>query len=1387
MLRILAAALAALIVTAPAAAQTLLGVDATRTKAKSRPGLANPTADSRAGEKQKIVGEPVDITSGKLFRMDVDLDVAVPRMPLAITRYHDSFHRAPGAFGLGWTHLYARRLSIRPDSITVHGGDFRETRYTRRGDEVEAAERGEVARLEKTATGWRETVAGGPAFEYDERGRLTAARKNGAQLAFDYDGTGQLATIRDAAGGTTRIESRKGRILSIAGPDGKSWTYGYDTEGRLVSVRDPLGGERTYGYDARHRLIAIGSPLGKSVRLGYHPDGTLAWTQDARGARTTYMYRMAERTAVETDALGKKMTFAWDADGNVTSITDRLGHTTGYAYDEDKRLVRKVLPGGGEYTWSYSGGKLIRASDPNGATTTWEYDAAGRMIAKVDALGHRTEYGYDAAGRVAATKNPGGATERVEYGPLGLPVKVTDAGCGITAMEYDAAGHLVRTTDPMGRVTEYAYNARHMPEIVRFADGRVHRMAYDALDRPVKDEQPGKAVEERSYDLAGNLVATRVRGAEERTAWKDIAYAFKPVKIVSARGLASTMAYDAAGRLISNDIAGAGTWTYGYDAQGQLAWDRDPAGLTREYAYAKQGDLISTVRKDAKARVLEELDYALDAAGRVVGVKRGTHRVAWTRDALGRIVAEVDPSGAKSTFSYDLLGRLASTTDPAGATWKTEYDALGRPVAYTDPRGSVTRIAYNALGLATAYTDASGGVTALAYDPKSMRLVKVTDPLGRATEYAWDGAGLLARSVDPDQGKTLFERDAAGDLTALVDARGQRLEITRDPAGMPVRFAWPGEAISLVYDARGRTVKMENSVARIERSYGPTGLLVKQTVANLAAGTTYEFAWSRDVQGRPVKRTGPGAREAAYAYDADGRLASVTDGGETFVLAHDARDLLERIEMPGGIVQKRAYDASRRLKTLEARFGAQALIAQAKAYDPVGNLVEQVGPGAQQQAFTYDAMDRLVGAKGSDGVESWRYDALSNRVEERVGGRTIPFAYDAQGRLASAGLAAFGLDARGALASEETGKEKRKYEHDMLGRLTAVTRNGVRVEYFYAPDGTLAARRENGAVTAYVHDGANLIAEQHARGTREYVTGPKLDELLAVREGGASWYPVADQQKTVVGWIDARGRLASLVAYRPFGAPRVVGGEDAVASGLAMWTGRPFDKAAGLYQFRNRAYDPRLGRFSSADPKGFETGTNRYLLAMANPFSGVDPFGLETLTIIENMWWYEGFDYSDTIKKYKEKGWDVVVLYDVSKADVLKAAQNTDVLWLVNHGGVREADQQVGFVWNYWGFRQQLTADEVAKAMAGKKGPRTTVVTACQGAHNETMAKAFGGEYVGFANPVAMGNGVGYAKDVLDRIADGQDTASAFGSAPQPGFTSQGSPTMYTNDRRASE
>ncbi len=132
-----------------------------------------------------------------------------------------------------------------------------------------------------------------------------------------------------------------------------------------------------------------------------------------------------------------------------------------------------------------------------------------------------------------------------------------------------------------------------------------------------------------------------------------------------------------------------------------------------------------------------------------------------------------------------------------------------------------------------------------------------------------------------------------------------------------------------------------------------------------------------------------------------------------------------------------------------------------------------------------------------------------------------------------------------------------------------------------------------------------------------YVHGPGIDEPLGVKHGnGSRWYYHSDGLGSVLAATDVAGVVSDTRKYDAFGNLQVGEDEDGYA-----YTGREWDPETGLYYYRARYYDPKIGRFISEDPLRYIDGPNLYQYVGGNPVVRIDPGGTEwSMNMTELNW-----------------------------------------------------------------------------------------------------------------------------------------------------------------------
>ncbi|MCO6459521.1 MAG: hypothetical protein J5I93_29765 [Pirellulaceae bacterium] len=124
------------------------------------------------------------------------------------------------------------------------------------------------------------------------------------------------------------------------------------------------------------------------------------------------------------------------------------------------------------------------------------------------------------------------------------------------------------------------------------------------------------------------------------------------------------------------------------------------------------------------------------------------------------------PAGDRSTFEKLGDNTYRRTTQEQEVH---EFDTQGRLVRTTDRNGNSTEYAYTD-DLLTSITDPVGLITTLAY--QNGLLQSITDPASRVTLFEHDAAGNLTRITDPDGSFRTFSYDARHRMTSEVTKRG---------------------------------------------------------------------------------------------------------------------------------------------------------------------------------------------------------------------------------------------------------------------------------------------------------------------------------------------------------------------------------------------------------------------------------------------------------------------------------------------------------------------------------------------------------------------------------------------------------------------------------------
>jgi RHS repeat-associated protein len=119
-----------------------------------------------------------------------------------------------------------------------------------------------------------------------------------------------------------------------------------------------------------------------------------------------------------------------------------------------------------------------------------------------------------------------------------------------------------------------------------------------------------------------------------------------------------------------------------------------------------------------------------------------------------------------------------------------------------------------------------------------------------------------------------------------------------------------------------------------------------------------------------------------------------------------------------------------------------------------------------------------------------------------------------------------------------------------------------------------------------------------------------LDRPVSMWRGGSTHFFMLDRLGSVLGLMDGSGATVATYRYDPWG--NLLAETGSVGQPF-RFTGREWDAESGLYFYRMRYYDPKVGRFISRDSSGVLGGLNLYAYVFNRPTNLTDPWGTVAL------------------------------------------------------------------------------------------------------------------------------------------------------------------------------
>jgi len=948
-----------------------------------------------------------------------------------------------------------------------------------------------------------------------------------------------------------------------------------------------------------------------------------------RGA-TTFFAPVGDFSTLLVNGTGWKRLYPdstvvyFNSAGRITDAYDRFNNRTQFIYDGSNRLTTIRDPNSQDLVLAYgsyglssirdnlspnrytnitvlSDSSLTAIQDPDGVSTTFQYDGNRRLWKTISRRGDTTTMNYQTisgiiTGKLASVTEPtvpvygeGAVSPVTSYAPwqtVGVPYSVT-ASSPWAAVLPDTV--YARVTDPGGHVLKFTVNRWGTSAVATDALGRTDSTLFDASGLPIRIRSANGAVDSTAYDSNG-----------------------LPIYVKSAGYPASIIRYGAWAQVDSVRVEdGSAGIRYFIGANGRIDSVR-VAGGTSDSAKTK-------IHYDTRGRP----DSVIDPLGHLV--KR-----TWFAGTNGNRSKDSLPGGRVTTYTYDAYGRQTGISVPGLATRTTYYSVVNRADSVRD--GVDT--------LPTRY----------AYD--SLFLVSVTDPKNQTYRFSYNALGWLLSRTDATNHSELYEYSRDGELRRWTNRRGEAITSLYDALHRRTSksgtntatesWAYPNDTLlvatspvaldSLVSSRYGQLLQVTTSMAgqTYKRLYRYTSAGALDSMIPSGAGITFQarhYTWNLRLGTLTGIKLGPAAAgSTSIVADRDGLASTVTlNGGDVLTQNHNSlhatADIATSASYASSVNRSAGFDAANRIR----RHVTTPTDGHQYTYDGLGRVTADstihndtppCDPLHTQPDPNGDSCVFGAGWTVNSGV-SFSYDSAGNR-------RDLGGTYKTGNRISAFDGCTYIADTLGDgnVTSRTCGGTTVTFAWTAENRLASITSSGQTTTFDYNASGRLVKAARPGWVHHFLWDGDdNLLAELDSAGTTEiaeYSYYPGVDNPHALIAGGTKYFAHDDIIGSVAALTDSSLNLARVSDYTAFGKTWTsadfagLNGKDRTRFKGALFFGDVLDD---LYYLRNRWYEPRTGRFLSEDPLGISAGINQYVYAGNDPVNASDPSGLLLIVI----------------------------------------------------------------------------------------------------------------------------------------------------------------------------
>jgi len=693
-------------------------------------------------------------------------------------------------------------------------------------------------------------------------------------------------------------------------------------------------------------------------------------------------------------------------------------------------------------------GGVTKLTGPNGLVTTWSYDSFGRKTLETRSDGTKTQIDYlycsgvnggsascPTNGKYLVQTTPkdtagsqSGPISKVYYDSLNREIRSETQGFAATGTaptiykdtQYDSLGRVSQVSKPYYSTdtavwTTYTYDVlgRALTQDQPATSSGTVRTAtaYNGLTVTVTVSNAGAGT---NLPTGATQTKTTTKNSQGQTVTvtdvqsNTLSFVYDPfgnLVETTAAGTVTSMSYDLRGRKTGMVDPNMGTWSYAYNALGELVKQTDAKSQVATMVYdvlgrmtqRNEADLISKWFYDAYPTGAAEWD-----AGMLTGVTGDCSK------GIGKLCYSSSDNGYRKLLAYEtgtsnVAARPLTSNTRIDSTYypvTSAYDATtGRLDTITYPTGVVAKHLYTSLGYLHKVTNNLGGGSAVTY----WEAITVS-ATGRILSEKQGNNVITNRTYDALDRVSTIQAGLSGTPTAV-----QNLAYTYDTIGnvtQRVDNAATGGATTenFVYDILNRITQVSGTGTGITTktvTYAANG-----NIATKSDVGTYTYGGPRP---HAVTQISGGAwGTITFSFDANGNLTQCVESGGTRTETYTSFNMLSLTSKSGGSTNtlQFIYGAEhQRVKEIRTVGSTVTTTHYVNPDNQGGLLYEKVVTGATTQHKHY-----INGGSGviavhitgtATSTEYWHKDALGSVavITDASGAVTTRRQYDPWGKV----------------------------------------------------------------------------------------------------------------------------------------------------------------------------------------------------------------------------------------------------------------------------------------------------------------------------------------------------------------------------------------------------